>query len=100
MSQALQQFSRLGNPSGTGGVVALTGALGAAASGDMGATLATALAGRGVGNLMSRPGQVRNGNLQRGRQIVRGPELQQAIAASVASIVNAIQGGQTQETAR
>ena len=100
VSQALQQFSRLGNPSGTGGVVALTGALGAAASGDMGATLATALAGRGVGNLMSRPGQVRNGNLQRGRQIVRGPELQQAIAASVASIVNAIQGGQTQETAR
>lgn len=93
VSQALQQFSRLGNPSGTGGVVALTGALGAAASGDMGATLATALAGRGVGNLMSRPGQVRNGNLQRGRQIVRGPELQQAISASVAAIVQQIQGG-------
>lgn len=92
VSQSLQQFSRLGNPSGTGGVVALTGALGAAASGDMGATLATALAGRGVGNLMSRPGQVRNGNLQRGRQIVRGPELQRAIAASVAAIVQQIQG--------
>ena len=91
VSQALQQYSRLGNPSGTGGVVALTGAMGAAASGDMGATLATALAGRGIGNLMSRPGQVRNGNIQRGRQMVTGPELQQAIAASVASIVRQIQ---------
>jgi hypothetical protein len=99
VSQALQQFSRLGNPSGTGGVVALTGALGAAASGDMGATLATAIAGRGIANLMSRPGQVRPGNVQQGRRIVTGPELQQAISASVAAIVAHIQGGKQDSAA-
>lgn len=94
VSQALQRYSRLGNASGTGGVVALTGALGAAASGDMGATLTTALAGRAAGAMMSRPGQIRQGtNLQRGRQIMTGPELQRAIAASVTSVVRQIQGG-------
>lgn len=98
VSQALQQYSRLGNPSGTGGVVALTGALGAA-SVDLGATLGTALAGRGIGNLMSRPGQVRPGNVQQGRRIVTGPELQQAISASVAAIVAHIQGGKQDSAA-
>lgn len=94
VSQVLQQYNRLGNASGTGGVVALTGAMGAAASGDMGATLATALGGRLAGALMSRPGQIRNPtNLQRGRQIMTGPEIQRAISASVTSIVRQIQDG-------
>ncbi len=40
-------------------MTALLAALGGAASGDMGATLATAVGGRGIGMLMSRPAVVR-----------------------------------------
>lgn len=92
VSQALQRYSRAGNPSGTGGVVALTGALGAAASGDMGATLTTAIAGRLAGNLMSRPAAIRNAGNHAARRVANGPELQRAIAAAVANIVNHIEG--------
>ncbi len=60
VSRALQRFTRLGNPSGTGGVAALLTALGGAASGDMGATAATMLGGRLAGRVMARPAQVTN----------------------------------------
>lgn len=60
VSHRLQQFSKLGNPSGTGGVTALLAAIGGAATGDMGATLGAAFGGRGVGYLLSRPAVVRN----------------------------------------
>ncbi len=92
VSQALQRYSRAGNPSGTGGVVALTGALGAAASGDMGATLTTAIAGRLAGNLMSRPAAIRNAGNHAARRVANGPELQRAIAAAVANVVSHIEG--------
>lgn len=94
VSQELQRFNRLGNPSGTGGVAALIGALGAAASGDAGATLTTALAGRGVGALMSRPAAIRapGAQAQRARQSLTGPEIQRAISASVENIVRQLEG--------
>lgn len=60
VSRALQRFTRLGNPSGTGGVGALLTAMGGAASGDMGATAATMLASRLAGRALSRPAQVIN----------------------------------------
>ena len=94
VSQELQRFNRLGNPSGTGGVAALIGGMGAAASGDMGATAATMLGGRAVGRLMSRPATIRNAgpHAQRARHLLNGPEIQRAIAASVTNIVRHIEG--------
>lgn len=92
VSQRLQQFSKLGNPSGTGGVAALLGAIGAAASGDMGATFATALGGRGVGILLSRPAVVRNVTAysQTLERFMRGRETQAALAASAANLARAV----------
>jgi len=92
VSQALQRYSRMGNPSGTGGVVALTGLLGGIASGAAGPTLMMALAGRAAGNLMSRPAAIRNAGNQAMRRAVSGPELQRAIAAGVANVVSHIEG--------
>lgn len=59
VSESLQQFSRLGNPSGTGGVTALLSAIAGAATGNVGATAAIMVGGRGAGFLMSRPRVVR-----------------------------------------
>lgn len=94
VSQELQRFNRLGNPSGTGGVAALVGAMGAAATGDMGLTLGTAIGGRLVGRAMSRPATVRAAGpqAQRARHLLNGPEIQRAIAASVTNIVRHIEG--------
>jgi len=68
--------------------------MGAAASGDMGATAATMLGGRAVGKLMSRPATIRNAGpqAQRARHLLNGPEIQRAIAASVNNIVRHIEG--------
>lgn len=94
VSQELQRFNRLGNASGTGGVVAMTGALGGIASGAAGPTIGTAIAGRIAGNLMSRPAQLRapGPHAQRARQAMTGPEIQRAIAASVENIVRQLDG--------
>jgi len=59
VSARLQQFNRLGNPSGSGGVGALLTALVGLGAGDAGATAGTMIAGRGLGYLMSRPSVVR-----------------------------------------
>lgn len=92
VSRRLQQFSRLGNPSGTGGVAALLGAIGAAASGDMGATLATAVGGRGIGMLMSRPAVIRNVTLhaRNMERLLRGQASQAAIAATASNLARAV----------
>lgn len=92
VSQRLQQFSRLGNPSGTGGVAALLAALSGAASGDMGATLATAIGGRGIGMLMSRPAVIRNAtahalNMER---LLRGRTTQAALAVTAANLARIV----------
>jgi len=87
VSQQLQRFSKLGNPSGTGGVAALLAAMGGAASGGMGATLTTALAGRGIGMLMSRPAVVRNAT-QHARNMARFLQGRLARAALAATAVN------------
>lgn len=88
VSQSLQQFSRLGNPSGTGGVAALVGAMGAAATGSMGATLATALGGRAVGSALSRPAQITNPapNAAAARALLTSPRVQRIISAVVATL--------------
>jgi hypothetical protein len=59
VSARLQNFSRLGNPSGSGGVGALLTALVGLGAGDAGATAGSMMAGRGLGYLMSRPAVVR-----------------------------------------
>lgn len=59
VAERLQQFNRLGNPSGSGGVGALLTAMVGMGAGDAGATAGTMLAGRGLGYLMSRPAVVR-----------------------------------------
>lgn len=93
VSQELQRFNRLGNPSGTGGVVGLLG-MGAAATSDLGLTAGGALAARAVGRAMSRPATVRaaSPHAQRARHLLNGPEIQRAIAASVTNIVRHIEG--------
>ena len=92
VSQRLQAFSRLGNPSGTGGVTALLAALGAAASGDMGATLGTAFAGRGIGLLMSRPAVVRNvtAHARNMERFLRGRATQAALSATAANLARVV----------
>jgi len=92
VSGRLQRFNKLGNPSGTGGVTALIAALGGAASGDMGATLGTALAGRGVGLLLSRPAVVRNvtAHSLAVERFLRGQSTRAALAASAASLARAV----------
>jgi len=92
VSSRLQRFNRLGNPSGTGGVTALLAALGGAASGDMGATLATALGGRTIGMLLSRPAVVRNVTAY-SRTIegfLRGQTTRAAVSAAAASLARSV----------
>ena len=91
VSEELQKFSRLGNPSGTGGVAALLSALAGAAAGDMGTTLVTALAGRGIGRAMSGPAAVRNGGSRTMQQIISDPKFQQALSVIVSDIVSQIE---------
>lgn len=59
VSERLQQFNKLGNPSGSGGVVAILSAIASAGAGDGGTVAASLLGGRGLGYLMSRPAVVR-----------------------------------------
>lgn len=94
VSASLQQYSRLGNPSGTGGVAALVGALGAAASGDMGATLGTAVGGRLIGSHMSRPAQIQApaANAQRMQRMLQDPRVMRTISAVVATISRELDG--------
>jgi hypothetical protein len=68
--------------------------MGAAATGDMGLTLGTAIGGRLVGRAMARPATVRAAGpqAQRARHLLNGPEIQRAIAASVTNIVRHIEG--------
>lgn len=92
VSRALQRHSRLGNPSGTGGVAALLAALGGAASGDMGATAATALGGRAIGMLMARPAVIRQVtrhamNMER---MLRGRAAQASVAATAAALARVV----------
>ena len=102
VSERLQRFSRLGNPSGSGGVAALLAALGGAASGDMGATLATAVGGRGVGILMSRPAVVRNATAHAANmaRAINGRISQAALSASAAKLAAsvAVETGEDKET--
>lgn len=88
----VQQFNRLGNPSGTGGVVALISALGAAASGDMGATFGTALAGKGVGILMSRPAVIRQvtAHSRNVERFLNGRMTRAALAQSANNLARAV----------
>jgi len=92
VSGRLQRFNRLGNPSGTGGVTALIAALGGAASGDMGATLGTALGGRAVGLLMSRPAVVRNVTAysMAVERFLRGQSTRAALAALAATLARVV----------
>lgn len=92
VSGRLQRFNRLGNPSGTGGVTALLAALGGAASGDMFATLGTAVAGRGVGMLLARPAVIRNVTAYSltMERFLRGQATRAALAASAATLARAV----------
>jgi hypothetical protein len=92
VSQAAQRFNRLGNPSGSGGVAALLTAMAGAASGDMGATMGTALAGRGIGLLMSRPAVVRNASrhARNMQQAMNGQVSRQAINQSAIALARSI----------
>lgn len=92
VSGRLQRFNRLGNPSGTGGVAALLAALGGAASGDIVSTAGTALAGRGIGMLMSRPAVVRNVTAYSltMERFLRGQATRAALAASSATLAEAV----------
>ena len=92
VSGRLQRFNKLGNPSGTGGVTALIAALGGAASGDVVSTLGTALAGRAVGLLLSRPAVVRNVTAYSlaVERFLRGQSTRAALAASAASLARAV----------
>jgi hypothetical protein len=54
--------------------------------------LTTAIAGRLAGNLMSRPAAIRNAGNHAARRVANGPELQRAIAATVANVVSHIEG--------
>ena len=92
VSSRLQRFSKLGNPSGTGGVTALLAALGGAASGDMFATLGTAVAGRSIGMLLARPAVVRNVTAYSltMERFLRGQATRAALASSAATLARAV----------
>ena len=91
VSSRLQRFNKLGNPSGTGGVTALVGALGAVPY-DGGITLATALGTRGIGALMSRPAIVRNvtAHAQAMERFLNGRMTRAAISVSAARLADAV----------
>lgn len=93
VSQRLQAFNRLGNPSGTGGVTALLAALGGAATGDMFTVGATTLGGRGIGILMSRPAVVRavTAHAQNMARFARDRRTQAAMAATAANLARLIE---------
>jgi len=92
VSSRLQQFNRLGNPSGTGGVGALLTALFGLGAGDAGATAGTMIAGRGIGYLMSRPAVVRQASRHAVlmERFLRRGEGRAALAASAAALARAV----------
>jgi hypothetical protein len=96
VAQGLQQFGRLGNPSGTGGVTALLAAITGVGAGDAGATALTMIGSRGLGYAMSRPAVIRpvsryaqaynrfqNGRLTRAQLSVAAAQLARAVAGEV-----------------
>jgi len=92
VSARLQQFSRLGNPSGSGGVGALLTAMAGVGAGDGGAVAATMVAGRGVGYLMSRPAVVRQASRHAAamERVMRTGAGRSALAASAAALARVI----------
>lgn len=95
VSQRLQSFSRLGNPSGSGGVAAILTAMvgGAGGASGMATTAGTMMAGRGVGWLMSRPAVVRQASryaatLERALRNPRGRGALSGATAALARIVS------------
>lgn len=92
VSVKLQQFSKLGNPSGTGGVAALLSALAGAASGDMGSTAATALGGRVIGRLMAQPAVIRNVTAysRRVEMFLRGKASRAAVSVAAVALANSV----------
>ena len=92
VAAALQQFNRLGNPSGSGGVGALLTALVGVGAGDAGATAATMLAGRSVGYLMSRPAVVRQASRHARtlERVMRRGQGRAALTASAAALARVV----------
>lgn len=92
VSARLKNFSKLGNPSGTGGVTALIAALGGAATGSIFTTFGTAMAGRGVGMLMARPAVVRNVSAHAANmgRLLNGRISRAAFSASAANLAREV----------
>jgi len=92
VSQRLQQFSKLGNPSGTGGVAAILTAVTGVGMGDAGATAATMVGARGLGYLMSRPAVVRQATqaAQAYERALRSPQARAAFATSAMQLARVV----------
>lgn len=92
VSQRLQQFNRLGNPSGTGGVAAVLTAITGMGMGDAGATAGSMVAARGLGYLLSRPAVVRQATqtMQAYERFLRNPQTRAAFSNAAMQLARAV----------